>query len=293
MKFEVEWDKGIKFKGIPIWFNAKHSKVLTHLSSAGLERVSRYSHAFCTHKTRDIIRVISPSFVALTAPYRRQFQVGKVDVELYPAGVLPGSSMALISTHEERVLVALEFDLEYVPLSEQIEIPKADTLVLYCAKGRKHRKDTIFDGIEYCEKSLQKGEPAVFQVDNPVYAILFIYEINQHNFRIKVHQSIYRFLKVFRNTDLNLDNISRLCGEIKQSDIVILPSKALGKRDIKTWRMSLLSRQGEEDCIKMIKESGAKYVYAYGEGAKTLEEAMLHTDIRIHVIRTEEQLKML
>lgn len=182
---------GLYLVGSPLSFDARRKSELSFVSHAHSDHIARHERVIATRATlRFMEHRLGPLKSALPAPYRRPFELGRLNVELLPAGHVLGSAQIRVTREDgHRIVYTGDISLETSMTAEPTEIAECDTLVLESTFGhprfRFPKRDGVFDEVvAWANGHLSRG----------VRPILYAYSLGKGQETIK--QLTARGLKI-------------------------------------------------------------------------------------------------
>ncbi len=138
----VQWRDGVQIAGTVIWCDARRARDLCFLSHAGrhLDRALRtrrlpaHGQLLTTARTLKLWFALSGVDLsvqreALVTPFSRPFSLGKLRLELFPSGKLPGAASLAIEMDGYRIVYAGEINPS-PNVAEPMQIRGADVVIL-------------------------------------------------------------------------------------------------------------------------------------------------------------------
>lgn len=223
-------DMGLVLNNSILSFDNENDGQLTFLSSANVS-LSRNSKSQII-ATEETIRLLEcrnqrPKQV-LVCQYNRPFSVGKLKIELLPSGCMLGSASLFIQSDFGKVLYAPALQPSRIPTIRQMQLKKADTLVLGCqnsepsasAPSRKKEKERfVFTLTEYIKNGMY---PLI--VCNPLSIAPELTKLlSDCSIPVAVHNSIYRINKIYESYGSPLGKYSLFQRHKKPTRPIIFP----------------------------------------------------------------------
>src|SRR4051812_34261226 len=89
---------GLHLTGSPMYFDARRKSELSFVSHAHTAHIPRHERVIATRQTlRCMEHRLGPLQSVLPVPYRRPFELGRLNVELLPAGHVLGSAQIRVT----------------------------------------------------------------------------------------------------------------------------------------------------------------------------------------------------
>jgi Cft2 family RNA processing exonuclease len=220
---------GVHIKGTVLWLDSSSAGELNFISRARFNNFVKSSRKIlCTSRTARLLDLKSLKKPPLLATFNRAFSLGSLNLELFPAGLIPGSSQLMIEWQEKKIVYAGELGNRSTLFAEKQEIRKCDMLILNARniimdepmiKARQAASEIC----SFAQILLSKGFRPVFLVDPFGEAQDLIKILGEASFRLKVHRKIQRINRIYEDFGIHLRNFSIMTDRLKKDDIVILP----------------------------------------------------------------------
>lgn len=160
---------GIHIPQFDLWLDPHHTRPAAFVSHAHADHMKRHGHVFATPATADMMRArgaTKSKFQHLE--WREPVKWGRAQVSFYPAGHVLGSAQMLVEGDGTRLLYSGDFKMRSSLSSEEIEVPRADIVVMETTFGRPNYRfpesaDVLQAIGDWCERVLARGSvPAIF-----------------------------------------------------------------------------------------------------------------------------------
>ncbi|MCA9666850.1 MAG: hypothetical protein KC503_14720 [Myxococcales bacterium] len=134
-----EYRRGLHLRGTVLWFDAPRARDVCFVSSAAISGAHRHEKILCTGETAELLHALAEAHGrgrrvheprALVTPYGRPFSLGKLRLELFPAGYVLGSASLLVEHEGRRIVYAGPINPRERPPIERLEARRCDVLVL-------------------------------------------------------------------------------------------------------------------------------------------------------------------
>jgi putative mRNA 3-end processing factor len=151
-----------------------------------------------------------------------------MSVTLYPAGHILGSAQILIEHDGRRLLYSGDFCPEKTSAAEEIEIPRADTLIMECTYGLPEhkfppRESVVESLIAFAQKALDDGRTPVCLA----YALGKGQEVlrilSTNGFDVAVEAETYRLAKVYERFGVTFGRYRLLDKPVRSHEVVVTP----------------------------------------------------------------------
>ncbi len=228
-KLQVEYWRGIHLKDSILWMDAPRRVDLCFISHS--HRCERINHGkiLCTESTATLCKSRGMNANFLISPYEQTFSLGGMELELHPAGHMPGSAQLKVTYNNQFELVYTgHFDLNPHRTTEQAKIHSCDILVM--DSGHAHPQ-VRHDPIEKSERALLKWTKNALRKNfNPIIladptglaqeiAALFI----EQGIEVRAHKSIYSLCKVFSSMGLPTKGVKSLSKKVLRDEVLLMP----------------------------------------------------------------------
>lgn len=227
----IEYRKGVHIKDTILWLDSQDSPELTFISCAGLfPFLHQKRKILCTSRTARLIKKKIGFINALEVPFGNAFNLGPLRIELLPSGFIPGSAQLFAEFQNKKILYTGSFSF-HNKLSEKPVFRKCDILILPVFK-----KFSITDfptpenNPELIKRTIEdlidKNFTPVILASSPGSAQEFISFLTNSNYSIRVHQSIWRMNKIYREIGISLKS-TKIFKDVNltKGEIVIFPEK--------------------------------------------------------------------
>jgi DNA ligase-1 len=160
---------GVYVPQYDLWLDPHHTRPVAFVSHAHADHMKKHGCVFATPATADMMRArgaTKSKFHALG--WREVVKWGQAQVSFYPAGHVLGSAQMLVEGDGTRLLYSGDFKMRSGLSSEDIEVPRADIVVMETTFGRPHYRfpetsAVLRDICNWCEKVLERGSvPVIF-----------------------------------------------------------------------------------------------------------------------------------
>lgn len=145
---------------------------LGFLSNAHV-RVSRGTAKMVATKETAVLAGL-PEHSVLISPYNRIFAIGKLDLELFPSGHIPGSAALLVRWDKGSFLYTGSFNPKEAPGEEPCQVRRSDVLITESRYGHPDfvfppdREEILESLVEKCKKLIAVDRTPVLLVSRPL-----------------------------------------------------------------------------------------------------------------------------
>ncbi len=313
LRFDVK--QGLGLVGSILRLDAVHRHDLTFVSSAAVPGVARAGRAICSELTRGLMRVNSPKFQALVAPYMRPFALGELELTMIPAGYIPGAAQLLVQGAGQPFLYVSHLSLKGGELAPGPVFVEAPTLVIRVGDAsHPNREQALSEVVDRAKAVLNVGKSPVFMAPPVGKAQQVIKALFDNGIPVAAHRSIYKVSKEFRQLGFDPGPVSQV-GEIKAGANAIVwplnlrrsPTIARAAKDLElillfenaadpyavsghSIRYSTLLSSSE--VLEFVGITKPKTVYTVGPGASSVAALLGKQGISAHALVDKEQLNL-
>ncbi|HYX91607.1 MAG TPA: MBL fold metallo-hydrolase, partial [Myxococcaceae bacterium] len=128
---------GLHLSGTELWFDANRKSDLSFVSHAHADHIARHARVIATAATLRLMQHrLGKLHGALPVPYRRPFDLGRLVLELLPAGhVLGSAQLRVIREDGTRIVYTGDINFTNALTAEPAEIADCDVLVIESTFG--------------------------------------------------------------------------------------------------------------------------------------------------------------
>jgi len=318
---EFEWAGGVHLSDSVLWCDADRKKELSFVSSAHADVMGKKRRILATEETVKILTRGSGRIDALTSPFRRPFVLGKLELEMHPAGRMAGAAQLLIQRNGRRLLYTNDFLTQKLSTAERAQPTPCDVIAM---PGTFGRRDIRFpERAEVQERILSFVDDALEEKATPVLVVPplgpaqeLMYMLGKRGYRLRVHRAIHDVAKVYVQLGRDLLGAKRLQGQPARDEIVLIPPilrHDATVRGIQKRRLALISGRAldpayvfqtgvdeafplaeaadHQELIDFVSACGAREVYLTTQ-AEELAEDLRKKGVRVHDLVRPEQLSL-
>jgi Cft2 family RNA processing exonuclease len=306
-KLMIEYDEGIHIKGTDLWFDSKKRVRFSFLSNANVNHFVPHEKVIATPQTLRLLGDRIKNSVVLACPFNRPFTLGKVQVELIPAGYILGSSQVVVEIDGKRIIYTGDFKLRHTETAEMAEVKRCDILIMKCTYGLPKyafpSPESVIDSlVVFIEESLSSGATPVLLVEVLGKAEDIAKVLGDRGYKLSVHRSIYRVIKIYEEFGIGFSNYERFRPRELKGRVLLVPIYLRGSDIVEKierkrigavmgWAVDrvfvksvfgadeafpLSSHAGYEELIQIVEISRPNEVYLIGgfsvEFARTLQK---------------------
>lgn len=211
----IEFNDGVHLKDTPIWLDATKKKRLSFLSNPLSTSFVKHNKVITTPQTYKLLERKLTNVNVLPCPYNHLFNLGDIEVEFMPSGFINGSSQILIYSNNKKILYTSDFNLDVLATSEPVEITQCDTLILKSTYGKKHYffpspEIAIKAIIDFIDNCFEKDLVPVLLIESLGNSQELAKLLGDEGYRMYVHDSIYKNIKVYEEFGVSFSNCKRL-----------------------------------------------------------------------------------
>ncbi len=159
---------GVHVQGTVLWMDGFPPHGLGFLSNAHV-RISQGTAKMVATKTTVALAGL-PEHSVLISPYDRIFAIGKLDLELFPSGHIPGSAALLVRWDKGSFIYTGSFNPKGAAGEETCQVRRSDVLIM---ESRYGHPDFVFpqDRVEILESLVEKCKELVAVDRTPVLLV--------------------------------------------------------------------------------------------------------------------------
>lgn len=233
----IEYDEGIHIKGTDLWFDSKKKARFSFLSNANVTGFVPHEKVIATPKTIRLSEKRVKSSVVLVCPFNHPFSLGKVQVELIPAGYILGSSQILIEMDGKRIVYTGDLKLRPSETAEPAEIRRCDIMIMKCTYGLPKyvfpSPQSVIDSmVDFIDDSLSSGITPILLVDPLGKAQDIAKVLGDMGYSISLHRSIHNALKIYEEFGIVFSNYECFKPKIIEGKVLLMPPYMRGSEVI-------------------------------------------------------------
>jgi putative mRNA 3-end processing factor len=232
---------GLHLTGTPLWLDATRKQELSFVSHAHSDHIGRHERTIATPATLRLMqhrlgKLKSP----LAAPYRKGFELGRLWLELLPAGHILGSAQLRV-VREDGARVVYTGDLNLAPslTAEAAEIAECDVLVIESTFGHpRYRfppKAQTLEAIARWTDACLTREVTPVLLGYPLgKSQEAIKHLNAAGFRLCAHRSICDLAELYAELGTPLGPLRCFDGRIEPGEVAFFPPNIARGRALAT-----------------------------------------------------------
>ena len=313
---------GLHLTGTALFLDAPRKAELSFVSHAHSDHIARHDRSIATPATLRLMEHrLGKLKGALAAPYRHGFWLGKLWLELLPAGHILGSAQLRV-VREDGVRVVYTGDLNLVPslTAEPAELAECDVLVIESTFGLPRyrfppKQQTLEEIARWAEGCLARALTPVllgYPLGKSQEAIKYLCAAG---FRICAHGSICDLADIYAELGRPVGALRRFDGHIADGEVGIFPphfarGRRLGARSERAvltgWALDpgvhrrygadlafpLSDHADFDGLVSYAKATGASQVITCHGFAEELAAALLAEGLDARAVGTVQQLEL-
>ena len=198
------------------------------ISHSHADYIGKNRRILATDKTVRVLTRGTGKIDALTSPYRRQFTLGPLTLEMFPSGHVLGAAQLLIVRDGRRLVYTSDVNPRASLTAETGEPVPCEALVIPATYGRPQYvfppREQVLERIhQFVDDCLNDRTTPVFIANQIGLAQELMQSLGTAGHRMRVHRSIYDVAKIYRELGLSLPNARRFQGAPAKDEIVIFP----------------------------------------------------------------------
>ncbi|MDZ7723759.1 MAG: MBL fold metallo-hydrolase RNA specificity domain-containing protein [candidate division KSB1 bacterium] len=231
--------KGIKLHRHELWLDAHRKTTYSFVSHGHADHLKNHDKILATPVTAAFHALRARQKQVIELEFGEKYDLGDICIELYPAGHVLGSAMIRIEVQGVSLLYTGDFKVKPSLTARQIEIPKADLLIMESTFGspeyvydhpQGHLEQELYGFIEDCFKigvtpivmgySLGKAQEAMKILENGGY-------------RIRVHRAAWEIAKIYRRYGVTFERCTPWKDEpVEPNEVLLIPPHLLRFRKV-------------------------------------------------------------
>ena len=223
-----EYNGGVHLTDSVLWCDTDRRNDLVFISHSHADYIGKNRRILATDKTVRVLTRGTGKIDALTSPYRRQFTLGLLALQMFPSGHVLGGAQLLIVRDGQRLVYTSDVNPRKSLTAETGEPIPCDTLVIPATYGRPNYifppRDEVVESINrFVDECLNDRTTPVLIANQIGLAQELMQIFGVAGYRLRVHRSIYDVAKIYRELGLSLPNARRFQGPPAKDEIVIFP----------------------------------------------------------------------
>ena len=223
-----EYNGGVHLTDSVLWCDTDRRNDLVFISHSHADYIGKNRRILATDKTVRVLTRGTGKIDALTSPYRRQFTLGPLALQMYPSGHVLGAAQLLIVRDGRRLVYTSDVNPRKTLTAETGEPIECDALVIPATFGRPNyifppREEVIEALCKFVDDCLNDRTTPVLIANQIGLAQEVMQIFGTAGYRLRVHRSIYDVAKIYRELGLSLPNARRFQGAPAKDEVVVFP----------------------------------------------------------------------
>lgn len=285
----IEYERGIKISGTPLWLDAEKRVPLSFISHAHSDHVRRHDMIIATPPTVSFVKLRYKRQEAISLDYDTSYQVEDCEIKLLPAGHILGSAQILVQKNGVKILYTGDFKLDDSETSPRAAITAADVLIMESTFGspefRFPPKYVVVERmVKFIEKCFHRGQIPVLMGYRLGKAQEIVKILGNLNYEVFVHPSIEPILKIYEKHGVNFADYKVYVNHDLRGKVLVIPphlSRSYPIKQIYNAKKLLLSGWAVE--------ANARYWYDVDEALPLSDHADYHQLIEfVHKVNPQK-----
>ena len=246
----IEYNNGIHIDGTNLWLDARDPQELCFISHAHIDHLGRHAHIIVSQPTARFYEHRMRETTTTILEFNKPTTIDGIQVELFPAGHILGSSQILIHKDNTRIVYSGDFKIKKNETAEHIQIQPADILIMEATYGDPKflfpdRAIIINQLCSEIDHTLNKGMVPVCVAYSLGKGQEVAKILGDRGYKLVLHNTIYDLLKVYEDFGITFQNYEKsyvhtdLAGKILIMPPYVISSHMIRKLKIK--KLILLS----------------------------------------------------
>ena len=229
----VEFRNGIVLGGTQLWMDATASRELCFVSHAHADHLAHHRKIIASPATARLYRRrYGQRTEALICPFNRPFTLGKLRMELLPAGHCLGATQLFVEKDGLRVIYTGDFSLEAGLTTPGAQIKRCDVLVIEATYGEpryrfpphEEMREEILAAVD---EELTAGHVPCFFATPLGRSQELIALLNRAGHRVRVHSSIYAISRICEQFGVELGPFHQYYRRPQTGEVLVFPTRAV------------------------------------------------------------------
>lgn len=226
----VELRRGsLHLSGSSLSFDARRKSELSFVSHAHTDHIARHERVIATKPTlRFMEHRLGPLQSALAVPYHRPFELGRLNVELLPAGHVFGSAQIRVTREDgHRVVYTGDISLEPAMTAETAQILECDTLVIESTFGQPRfkfpsREQVFTEVADWAKRQLTRGVRPILYAYSLGKGQETIKQLTARGLKLVAHPSLHDIAMLYTELGMPIE-VRRFDGTFEPDEVGIFP----------------------------------------------------------------------
>jgi Cft2 family RNA processing exonuclease len=239
-------ENGVHVDGSILWLDAA-SDSISFVSSvkssrqrpAATSKNKRNGQIIATEETIRLLELRNKKPNALVCQYNRPFSIGRLKMELLPAGSVLGSASLYIEHGKDRILYAPMVQPQKSPTVRQMQLKRANTLVIGAfhpdpsstMPSRRREKDRLIQTVK--NLLLESKFPTIY-CNELSTAQELTKELSDAGIQVAVHSSIFRINRIYESYGAKLGDYSLYDPKRTKKKTLLLPMPKGGRLPVRS-----------------------------------------------------------
>jgi putative mRNA 3-end processing factor len=241
-------EDGVHLDGSVLWLDANFPEAISFVSSVkspgkqgrkGASSGKRNSQIIATEETVRLLELRNKKQNALVCQYNRPFSIGRLKMELLPAGSVLGSASLYIEHGKDRILYAPMVQPQKSPTVRQMQLKRANTLVIgayhpdpSCSMpSRRREKDRLIQAVR--QLISQSKYPTIY-CNELSTAQELTKELSDAAIPLAVHSSIFRINRIYEQYGAKLGSYSLYDPKRTKKKVLLIPMPKGGRLPVRS-----------------------------------------------------------
>jgi putative mRNA 3-end processing factor len=237
----VDFAHGVHLPGTPLWCDATRPVELCFISHAHSDHLARHQRMIATERTRRLCEHRLGQISALASPYRRPFALGRLELELFPAGHVLGSAQLRVRTDQGDLVYTGDLNLEASRTAERAQVVPCDVLVIEATYGHPRfvfppRAQVEARVVDFVVRCLEAEVTPVLYAHPLGKAQELCALLGEAGISSRVHGAIYDICRIYGECGVSLPRVKRFQGTPAKNEAVVFPFHLQGSRAIRALK---------------------------------------------------------
>ncbi|MCB9557152.1 MAG: hypothetical protein H6707_13675 [Deltaproteobacteria bacterium] len=199
------FDQGIQLRDTPLWLDARTARPLCFLSNPLIPGSDAHEKVLVSPVTAEVLKALSGGKRSqlLISPFGRRFSLGRIDLELFSAGYLPGASSLKLEVEGQTVVYSGAIDTGHDDALPAAEFRRCDLLLLPCDATALHAL-ALPDRAQIAAKLKRFVEQCIADQTTPVLlfettadALLVARLLSDGGIAVRAHRAIHAVCQAY------------------------------------------------------------------------------------------------
>jgi Cft2 family RNA processing exonuclease len=225
----IESDKGIRIKETNLWLDSKKKRELAFISHAHADHMVRHKRVIVSANTAILYQYRTKGKLEMfPLPFGEPMEIDGIEIELFPAGHILGSSQILIKYKGKRIVYTGDFKINGGHTAEPIKIKPCDVLIMEATYGRPHYLfpevgEVIHRMIQFIEGARGEGKNPIFYAYQLGKSQEVVKVLGDRGYSLVVPRVTYEINKIYEACGISLKNYRLWAGPLLPEEILLIP----------------------------------------------------------------------